>query len=722
MSCQLDTGPLARPLACARGGDIFVRHHCRRKTEEFHRNPREFRHTSEMSAISPWRVSLWLAVIGVPGVAGWTAGRWAHSGIAPSNRATHPAAVQHPLPATREPKVEPGSPAGKWMARVKAAAPGDFAALLEELDVTLPKTTAWQSRDAAQKWLLGLWISQDADAAVAYVADKKDEFLGSSLGLVLGSVAPDKVAAVLSGPHKADFGQYFPSAVLCALAGTNPGAFLKLDPKIAGGASSQHWPRAIAAMAAADPVAAAEAWTSRGGKASGAKQALFSVVWEWQQRDPAAARQWVEGLADDTSSHLARHAWLGAMARKDPRGAMKELAGIDAGDFLPGKGRGSSYPPEFNPSDARVEIAAALARESLPEALAAAEEMAKTIKAPPKKEGAGDAFSTNDNPLAAMHQGIVKAGASSLPDVPALLIGALKELAARSSHPGDSPSGAMQLQEDFFQEKMSGWNTGTTLEAIRLLVTDAGASGTSHQTVLALVKKAAAADPGAAVAFLSTLPESQRAELARDVFNNVTDENAALLKTVAQQMPADHWTGPMGQRMAGEPLEFATTVAALPDTPQAGLARNAFASQWAKKDPNAAAQWIATLPQASSSTEAARGLADSWARFDDTAASAWAASLPTGHARDGAALGLAAAVAATEPEAAWQWAASISNPTLSADAFWNVARHWGNEAPVDFRAAFSAALDRGGYTGDIKAMALRDLEKPPASNQQPKTP
>ena len=49
------------------------------------------------------------------------------------------------------------------MTRVKAADSHDFAALLEELDTLLPKEAHSTDREAAQKWLLALWITRDAD-------------------------------------------------------------------------------------------------------------------------------------------------------------------------------------------------------------------------------------------------------------------------------------------------------------------------------------------------------------------------------------------------------------------------------------------------------------------------------------------------------------------------------------------------------------------------------
>ena len=134
------------------------------------------------------------------------------------------------------------------MTRVKAADSHDFAALLEELDTLLPKEAHSTDREAAQKWLLALWITRDADAAVTCVAGKQDKFLGSMLGFVLGSVAPDTVAAVLAGPLKNDLGEFFPSAALHSLATADPREFLKLasDKNAAGSPWIRNWPRALA--------------------------------------------------------------------------------------------------------------------------------------------------------------------------------------------------------------------------------------------------------------------------------------------------------------------------------------------------------------------------------------------------------------------------------------------------------------------------------------------
>lgn len=278
-----------------------------------------------MTANPSLRAALWLGLTAVAaGVAGWVGGRAAKEGLYPDSRtARHSAPPPQQIAGPREPRAEPGTPGGNWMTRVKAAASGDFAALLEELDTLLPKEGHSTEREAAQKWLLAQWISKDLDAALAYVAGKQDKFLGSTFGLLLGSLAPDKVPAILAGPHKSDLGEYFPSAALHSLATTDPRAFLKLDAKDLGTAWSRHWPRALASLADTDPAAAAAAWTAAGSKAQLRNSALFSLLSSWTERDLPGARQWAGSLTNETDRHLARHAWLGTLARRDPRAALK---------------------------------------------------------------------------------------------------------------------------------------------------------------------------------------------------------------------------------------------------------------------------------------------------------------------------------------------------------------------------------------------------------------
>ncbi len=599
------------------------------------------------------------------------------------------------------------------MTRATSAAAGDFAALMEEVDTLFPKETHYEVREAAQKWLLGLWIARDANVAAEYVAGKKDEILGSAFGLVLGSVAPRKVAAILKGPLKEALGKYFPTAVLRALSESDPREYLKLDANDSAG-----YVRALKTLAVTDPLAASEAWLQGGVKAPGGKDALNSLVAIWLARDPGAARRWADALKDPEARRLAQHAWLGALAKKDVQAARRELAGMEMGEWLPGTPGGMDEPALQYPQDARMIVLAALARENLPAALAEMDVMVKAALGGPQRPG--DDGRTQRGLAAKLRVAIVDAAAAALPNDPGQLLSALNGLTSDGSQPLDAALNA-ELRQGILQKKMGEWDVSKSLEAVRLLAGSlVPADRRSPQfadnvTLSSLLQKAVSADAEATVSFVATLPEAQRMQAAGIVFESLHgDCDTRLLARAAALIPADGWTNRMGERLAQSPQEFAGLVAGLPTSVEAGLTRQGFAQSWARQDPEAAAQWVTALPPDRGTMDSARGITDAWARYDDTAASAWAQSLPPGQTRDGAALGLAAAVAATEPEGAWQWAASNSDGTLSADAFRNVARQWGTQAPPEFREAFSAALDRGGYGGEIKAKALSALDRSPA--------
>ena len=595
-----------------------------------------------------------------------------------------------------------------------AAAAGDYAALLEELDAAFPLATAAEARDAAQKWLLGLWIARDADAAAAYVAERaKDSVLVRQFGLALASVAPGKVAAMLAGPLGMSPGGTFQATVLRALADADPREFLNLDAKPLGDAFTEHYARAMKSLAAADPMTASEIWLRRGTTAPGGKDALYSVVGLWVGRDPQAARCWADALTDPEARRLAQHAWLGALAKKDVAAARRELAGMDLGDWLPGRPGGMNEPALQYPQDARMIVLAALARENPGAAFAELENM---VRRTAKDGGSNALLRSYESPPAILRQAIADAASDTLPVDPAALFAAFGKLTGSDGQPLDADLSA-EIQRSLVQSRMAGWSGAELREALRQLAGLASSSADSIEQQL--MSQATYKDPEGTVAWLSTLPAAERGRLAQTAIGSLDPENTPQFARAAALVPPEQWDARMGKLVARAPQEFTGLVAALPETASTGAARTAFAQEWSRQDPDTAAQWITALPPNAGATPSARGLAEGWAAYDDTAASTWAASLPPGQARDGAALGLTAAIAAAEPEAAWQWAASISDAALSAQAFQNVAGVWGREAPADFRTAFSAALDRSSLNAGDKARALHALESPRQLTQPP---
>jgi hypothetical protein len=220
------------------------------------------------------------------------------------------------------------------MARAWVAAAADFPALMEELDIAFPKDANFEARDAAEKWILGLWIRQDADAAAAWVAGKKDDFLGSVFGFALGRAGPDKAEAILNGPFGKSFGKYFAASFKYVLSATDPRRYLLLFPATSTKYSApSEWVRALGNFAVTAPEEAASRWVEA--KPPAADKALTAILSAWVQHDAQAARNWVDALENPEMRRGAQHAWLGALARENPAAARSALAEMDPGAWLP---------------------------------------------------------------------------------------------------------------------------------------------------------------------------------------------------------------------------------------------------------------------------------------------------------------------------------------------------------------------------------------------------
>lgn len=588
------------------------------------------------------------------------------------------------------------------MDRARRAGPAEFPALFDEFDNTFPKDTNYEVRLAAHKWLLGLWIARDADAAAAWVAEKGGDYLENCFGQVLAASAPEKAAALLNGPHGQAMGKHFTAAVTLTLATAHPREYLRAVEK-PGKSASRFWPDALGALAVENPREAAALWTERQ-TANGAEKALSAVLRAWVQRDPEAARAWADKIGDPKLQRLARHAWLTSLARQDLTAARRALADFEGGEWISGKPPGGGATSEFLISDARMEVARLTARTDLAAAL---KDLAAIAKAPqPPDRGTIGIHRAIDTRAA-----IVEAALPALPNEPAALLAALQNLKSATG-PAMEAGMFADVEAEVLSRKFGNCSTDTALEAIRLLGAREG-GGLKPALMTDLMIKAIRGDAARAVDILGGLPEAQRGDLARTAFDNFRQHDPALLARLATFIPADEWGSHQAVTLSRAPAENAALVAGLPVNEHTGTAREDFGAQWAVNDPDAAAQWIGTLPQNAGSTQAARGVANAWAGYDDVAASSWVASLPAGPARDGAALGLAAGIAATDPEAAWKWAASMGNPDLTVVAYANVGRAWGADMPGEFKAAWMAALDAAGLHGEDRLRAMNELEQLP---------
>lgn len=654
----------------------------------------------------------WLFLLAVPGAAGWFSGKWLLE-FSPSSRLSAHRTAPEPA-AGRRPAVDPASPEGKWMSRVRSAGLSEYPALFDELDALFPRDEDRDARDAAQKWILSLWITRDLDAAAACIAAKKDHLLGCTFGLVLGAAAPDKVAAVLRGPLRETLGPYFCTGALHALAESDPRELLKLDDEAAFGEGfDQRYRKALTTLAASDPPAAAALWLSRGLKAAGGREALISIMGAWFARDPRGARQWADSLEDPALRLSAQRDWLGALAKADPVAARRELDTI-----TPGEGLFHAYNKSgsliLTDKDAPVIVIRALAKEDLPGALTAMDELLARLQ-PPKNDGRGsgnaavDPFGEFEDDIpddnkSLFLSAIADAVLPRLPGDPAALIEELRKLPASQSR--------NILMDRLLFGKMAGQDAAATLEAARLVIANRDRFG--QYSFDLLLQQAAAENPRLAASFAATLSGIDQEVAARAIIQILPRGNPELTAAIASAVPSSGWSETFVTELADRcPAQGAALIASQAEGPNSGSNRSGFAAAWVRTDPAATVQWALSLP-ADSAPDAVRGTARGWAGYDESAATAWVAGLPEGTSlREKATAGLASGLAAPDPGAAWQWASALSDHGLAFAAFTDIARSWGTEAPPEFYTAYEVVLDRMPFTPEEKKVALQLLTAPP---------
>jgi hypothetical protein len=614
----------------------------------------------------------------------------------PGRAQRQPADARVAAMAPKPPQVPVDSPAANWMARAKAAAaPQEFAALLEEVQTLFPGDES-AKRETALLWLLGLWITRDAEGALDYVAGKsRDSTLQGYFGLMLVKVAPEKVISIF---QKDLLGYPFTTVVLESLAKTDPLTFLKIEP--AGFQQNSPFARALEKLAERDPAAAAAVLAEKRANYPSAtvEAALVAIVNAWTSRNSEAVRDWLTGLKEPDLRHRAQHAWLTALAKTDAAAAQRELAKMDAGAWL-------------TEDDGRVAIVAALARENLPAAVREMKRLTDSVKATGPAAETNDPFASGGSPPD-MWRAVAEAVAPRLPRAPAQWLTALREIGKDCEMDAESID---SLQRQLADSTVRKWDAEAALEAMKLLLPASSPPQDELSKLLrtTLSRRLTQADPELSLQYYASLTEAGRKELSFEFISDIINAgDSALTLRMAPLVPLERWWMSGANTLAGElgktPEAAKAIMEALPLNNNYQEAHSDFTGQWARRDPEAAAQWVASQPE---NIYAAKGLAETWAGFDATAASAWAAGLPEGKLRDGAARGLVNALAPQDPEAAWQWAADISIPYQAAQAYRDLAGWWGNKAPAEFVAALNEAMKHGDES-DRRA-ALESLKQPP---------
>lgn len=198
-----------------------------------------------------------------------------------------------------------------------------------------------------------------------------------------------------------------------------------------------------------------------------------------------------------------------------------------------------------------------------------------------------------------------------------------------------------------------------------------------------IVNEWARNDPDAALKWASALPDSreQKGDLVGQVLANLVRNN---------------------------PTDAIEQFGKLAPAQQASAAGN-VASNWAWRDPAAAAKWATGLKDDAARTNAFGSVAGTWGNRDPAAATRWLETLPTGGARDSAVQSFASNVAHRDPEGALAWALTIGDAGKRDGALQGVVSNW---ARKDQAAATQWVQTTTAITPETKARLEPMLKQP----------
>lgn len=600
------------------------------------------------------------------------------------------------------------SPRGLWMERVKKAEPSDFQQLAKEWYETFPEDERYKEYYPpnalnALRWMMGVWLVKDPDGFLKATSSKSFEH-SHWAALAMVELMPEKAAEFLSGPIHDGLGEWFVRSLASELAKNRPELYLAINPDglidHSPGTFNHDWEVAISSLAKTDALAAGNAclhWKVENSP-SAVYRAILAVAKAWKPSDPPIS-EWTGVIEDPRIRNFANHAWLSALAEKDPKAALKKLYEVKLKDDN-----------DLRESAQRV-ILNKLATEYPVEALKLLKDM-EGIFAKPNPGSNHDPFADEPsadekteikvNPFSDMspriysvadtvedngvRRAVLDAVADDLPDDPAALVAAIRQLSGEMS--GRDPSWELGVEAYLIRLKSRHWSFDECMAAAGPWAAESNA--TPDDSTLQELASRAAKDPERALAALERFPEQARSFFAGEIIKQLPSSESVQRIDLLSQLPAEHWDRELGETLGRNAEDYAEIIASLPMEVDSDVPKS-FTRQWGKQDPEATAEWLKSLPDDAVGLAATAGLASAWMRYDGDAATTWAASLPAGLARDAAADYISYWLSMEDSQESWHWADSIADPKTRAGAYRQVAKYWRRKVPEAFRAAHDEA-------------------------------
>ena len=616
------------------------------------------------------------------------------AGVVASSRAVRGARPTFPI----------GSPRGLWMERVKKAEGSDFPQLVKEWNEAFPEDeryTEYYPPNAlnALRWMMGVWLVKDPDGFLKAASSESFEH-SEWAAQAMVELMPETAVEWISGPIHDGLGKWFVGSLASELAKNHPELYLEMNPEgvidHTPGRSSDDWQVAISSLAKTDALAAGNAcllWKVDNNPGA-VYRAILAVAKAWKSSDPPIS-EWAGGIADPQLRNFANHAWLSALAEKDPKAALKKLYEVKLEDD---NGLRESAPRK---------ILKKLAMEYPVEALKLLKDaegiFAKHNRDPFDEPSAEEKSEITATPFSNLSPGrysgadkvedngvrfaVLNAVAEDLPDDPAGLIAAIRKLSGEMS--ASDPSWKLGVEAYLIRLKSRYWSFDECMASAGAWAAESNAMP-DDSTLRELASRAAKEDPQQALAALERFPEQAQWFFAGEIIKQLPSSESAQRINLLSYLPAEQWNRELGEALGRNAEDYAEVIASLPTEVDSDVQKS-FTRQWGKQDPEAAAEWLKSLPDDAAAVAATAGLASAWIRYDGDAATTWAASLPAGHARDTAADNICYWLSMKDSQEAWHWADAITDPKTRAGAYQKVAIYWKNKAPEAFRAAHDKA-------------------------------
>jgi RNA polymerase sigma factor (sigma-70 family) len=232
-------------------------------------------------------------------------------------------------------------------------------------------------------------------------------------------------------------------------------------------------------------------------------------------------------------------------------------------------------------------------------------------------------------------------------------------------------------------------------------------------TLVQIASNWAEQDPQADLAWLQSIPNTNRVMMMADAVNDWANSDPAAATAYTQALPHDDLAydkliTALANNQASVDVNTALAWAQnLPEDGGRDTATTAVIAKLSSEDPVTAAAAIVNMPAGDAQTSAVQTIAQNWANLDPTAAVQWVLSLPPGAIHDTAATHVNSVIQQNDPATAFTVALTIGDATTQSNQLTRVLGYWLKTDP----AAATTAVQSANIPDATRTRLLNTLQK-----------